>query len=929
MAIYHLHAKTWSKGAGQGAGGHARYVLRQGPYARRVIERVDGSAVRRVEEDRAAEVVASYSGHLPAWADGDPLAYWDAADAYERANGTVYRELEFALPMELSEERNLKLAQAFAEALARVDRGATPYTLVLHRSTRDPGLLHCHLMLSDRVNDGYERSPELWFRRAANRGKDPSRGGAPKTQSRISQDWLGTVVRPLWAELANAALEQARCGARIDHRSLEAQRLERELLAEQARERGDERAAARYRKAAAILDRPAQPKRGRVLEHGGPECAPGQARVWERYEKALVERQAAIDAVLSAEREAERLRAEIARERQREERRAAAKREREASHGGWPDGMAVARGVLAYLEALGRAYRQEVRTRWERRQAERRRVAIEAQRRVEQERQERRGQLLGLAASLAADAECRLRLREAYEAAGFRLEQRPDGKWVFVYLHGDLLEERQAVREARRAWDERRAALEAQRAAAREAEERRRREGERDRATEQEQGPGVRHPDKPRWQVERELILTEVYGSAVAEHMGRWYRIERRADALVLSNREASVTDFGDRVVAHEGNDKEIEALVLLAQAKGWERVTLTGPREFQERAAQAFVKAGIALEDQALEARAKEAIERQRREDIRERALLRQGYRRDAWEIRERWHWRQQERARRLEAERELARIEEEAEQARDAWRTVWRKTGHLVDADAQEPIPWGIWREQTLAERYGPDIAARAEAEYWYTRLRPDLGGLDISRNGQEVVDAGAALQVCSAGSMSLAVDLVRAKGWKRVAIGGPEDFRERAARALIEAGMVLADEALEQRAKAALDAERVQQERERALRRAMEGIKAHRIRWRRKDGTMGEQRALDYLEDRLFRGFTIQETAEGFRWWSADGKPGAVVGDAQLMALFRAAKAADQDLVRVVERIRMEVGMPNAAADRARGRTVTPKRGLGDDW
>lgn len=160
MAIYHLHAKTWSKGAGQGAGGHARYVLRQGPYAKRVVERVECSAVQRVEDDRAAEVVASYSDHLPAWVDGDPLAYWDAADAYERANGTVYRELEFALPMELSEERNLKLAQAFAEALARVDRGATPYTLVLHRSTRDPGLLHCHLMLSDRVNDGYERSPE-------------------------------------------------------------------------------------------------------------------------------------------------------------------------------------------------------------------------------------------------------------------------------------------------------------------------------------------------------------------------------------------------------------------------------------------------------------------------------------------------------------------------------------------------------------------------------------------------------------------------------------------------------------------------------------------------------------------------------------------------------------------------------------------------
>ncbi|OFC35256.1 MAG: LPD7 domain-containing protein [Acidithiobacillus caldus] len=86
--------------------------------------------------------------------------------------------------------------------------------------------------------------------------------------------------------------------------------------------------------------------------------------------------------------------------------------------------------------------------------------------------------------------------------------------------------------------------------------------------------------------------------------MGRWYRIERRADALVLSNREASVTDFGDRVVAQEGNDKEIQAMVRLAQAKGWSEVELTGSEEFQERAAIAFLQTGISLADKDLESR-------------------------------------------------------------------------------------------------------------------------------------------------------------------------------------------------------------------------------------------------------------------------------------------------------------------------------------
>ena len=738
MAIYHLHAKTWSKGAGQGAGGHARYVLRQGPYAKRMVERVEGSAVRRVEEDRAVEVVAYYSGHLPAWAEGNPLAYWDAADAYERANGTVYREIEFALPMELSEERNLRLAQAFAEALARVDRGATPYTLVLHRSTRDPELLHCHLMLSDRVNDGYERSPELWFRRAANRGKDPARGGAPKTQSRIAQDWLGTVVRPLWAELANAALEQARCAARIDHRSLEAQRRERELLAEQAQGRGDERAAARYRKAAAILDRPAQPKRGRVLEHGGPECAPGQARVWERYEKALVERQAAIDAVLSAEREAERLRAEIAQERQREERRAAAKREREASHGGGPDGMAVARGVLAYLEALGRAYRQEVRTRWERRQAERRRAALDAQR-VERERQERRGRLLDLAASLAADAECRLRLREAYEAAGFRLEQRPDGKWVFVYPHGDLLEERQAVREARRAWDDRRRVV------------------ERDRITEQERRPGIRHPDKPRWRVERERILTEVYGEAVAEQMGRWYRIERQGETLVFRNSVAEVTDHGDRVTAAAGNEREIEAMIALARAKGWTRVSLTGSPEFRERAACVFLEAGFTLDDPALEERARQALEV-------ERAAL----------------------------------VEQQERETRPGIR----------HADRSQ---WAVDREWVVSRKYDYRHAERAERNGFYSRWMDDEQGLFYERkkDGVRFIDQGALIvaprdEPYREGAPEVYVLYAQARGWQSIDILGDEAFRLRAARVALEEGLEVSDPDLTRRAQGLIKAE-----------------------------------------------------------------------------------------------------------------------------
>ena len=294
MAEYHLHAKTHSRCAGKGAGGHVRYILREGAYAQKTVEQVNGSTVARVRIDRASEVAYVESGHLPAWVQ-TPAGYWDAADQYERANGTVYREIEFALPKELSDNENIELARSFAEELAAVPGGTTPYTLAIHRSEKKPMLLHCHLMLSDKVNDGIERDAALWFRRASNPGKDPARGGAPKTQARIGQEWLGDVVRPLWERLANDALAHAEVDARIDHRSLEARRIEQEALAAQAMRDHHEIAAWQHTRSAEALDRPPEPKKGRVLTHAGPEKAPGRAAMVVDFEAAKAARAQAVE----------------------------------------------------------------------------------------------------------------------------------------------------------------------------------------------------------------------------------------------------------------------------------------------------------------------------------------------------------------------------------------------------------------------------------------------------------------------------------------------------------------------------------------------------------------------------------------------------------------------------------------------------------
>ncbi|MGK3681354.1 hypothetical protein ACSLOD_28105, partial [Escherichia coli] len=41
------------------------------------------------------------------WARDNPSHFWQAADQFERANGSTYRELEIALPRELTPEQRL------------------------------------------------------------------------------------------------------------------------------------------------------------------------------------------------------------------------------------------------------------------------------------------------------------------------------------------------------------------------------------------------------------------------------------------------------------------------------------------------------------------------------------------------------------------------------------------------------------------------------------------------------------------------------------------------------------------------------------------------------------------------------------------------------------------------------------------------------
>ena len=202
VAVYHLKVGFGSRAGGQSARAKNEYIEREGRYA------ADSEEREHVEH-----------GHMPAWAQDDPHAYWQAADAHERANGRLYSEIQFALPGELDAGGRRSLAGAFAEQVCGGER--LPYTLALHKGATEtpdkPDNPHAHLMFSERGNDGIARSEEQWFKR--HNPTAPARGGARKSRAAKAGDWLDT-TRQAWEQAANRALAQAGRAERIDGRSL-------------------------------------------------------------------------------------------------------------------------------------------------------------------------------------------------------------------------------------------------------------------------------------------------------------------------------------------------------------------------------------------------------------------------------------------------------------------------------------------------------------------------------------------------------------------------------------------------------------------------------------------------------------------------------------------------------------------------------------
>ena len=197
MAIYHLHVKVIGRKAGSSAVAAAAY--RSGSRLRdeRLGREQDFSAKRGVVH---SEVILPENAPQ-AWSDRERL--WNAVEASEvRKDAQLAREVEFALPREMSEAHGIELARDFVRG-EFVGLGMIA-DLNVHWDRAEDGMPkpHAHVMLTMRAVDenGFGQKVRDWNR------------------TELVERW-----RERWAELANERLAELDIDARIDHRSLEAQ----------------------------------------------------------------------------------------------------------------------------------------------------------------------------------------------------------------------------------------------------------------------------------------------------------------------------------------------------------------------------------------------------------------------------------------------------------------------------------------------------------------------------------------------------------------------------------------------------------------------------------------------------------------------------------------------------------------------------------
>ncbi|AMU91561.1 Ti-type conjugative transfer relaxase TraA [Sphingopyxis macrogoltabida] len=207
MAIYHFSAKVISRAAGSSAVAAAAY---------RSADRLHDERLGRAHDFSNKAGVVHSEVLLPDGADErwlDRGRLWNDVEAAElRKDAQLAREIEFAIPREMTEAEGISLARDFVQA-EFVDRGMIA-DLNVHWDIGADGMArpHAHVMLTMReIRIGEDGGAEF-----GTKVRDWNR-------SELLSHW-----REAWADHVNERLASLDIDARIDHRTLEAQGIDLE-----------------------------------------------------------------------------------------------------------------------------------------------------------------------------------------------------------------------------------------------------------------------------------------------------------------------------------------------------------------------------------------------------------------------------------------------------------------------------------------------------------------------------------------------------------------------------------------------------------------------------------------------------------------------------------------------------------------------------
>jgi ATP-dependent exoDNAse (exonuclease V) alpha subunit len=220
MAVYFLNLKTFGRAGGSSAASAVAYRAGERIRDERTGKTYDHSDRQDVMHKEIV-LPKQFADEEMAWAR-DRASLWNAAESAEtRKNARVAREYLVALPVELSPPQRLELVRGFSQELS--DRYGFAVDFAIHAPRdfpgSDPRNFHAHLLATTR-----EVKMEGLGAKTTLDMSDGNRRelGLPPVINELLH------VRERWAAVTNEALQEAHISTRVDHRSLEAQGIDRE-----------------------------------------------------------------------------------------------------------------------------------------------------------------------------------------------------------------------------------------------------------------------------------------------------------------------------------------------------------------------------------------------------------------------------------------------------------------------------------------------------------------------------------------------------------------------------------------------------------------------------------------------------------------------------------------------------------------------------